>query len=298
MDQTCSLFKKQISEHTVQHFEQLQRDLAVYESSKQHAQQYRCYVGKGNNQMMVRALFKNRFWWLFYEKEEPEKINFFWTQLRKLSIMNSLNCKFVNPKDKKQQQALKESSNLQQIAQNGAMMTPNSTTKFKKRKVSSAQSKSPDQVISSKQSSAFNAANVQDSQVVKAQAAAKDAALALIGANRKSDLNLAEEVKIENTAVTFSAPQHVERSPPPQKEELKKDGAAGAASNATKSKVFETYPIKLANKIEDNYHLCNKKALFVNMKNYYEAIGEDPFNSLPVTFHIKEGLTDPNYIAF
>ena len=34
------------------------------------------------------------------------------------------------------------------------------------------------------------------------------------------------------------------------------------------------------------------------MKNYYEAIGEDPFNSLPVTFHIKEGLCDPNFHAF
>lgn len=53
--------------------------------------------------MMVRALFKNRFWWLFQEKDEPEKVNFFWTQLRKLTIMNSLTCKFVNPKDKSQQ---------------------------------------------------------------------------------------------------------------------------------------------------------------------------------------------------
>lgn len=50
--------------------------------------------------MMVRAIFKNRFWWLFHEKDEPEKVNFFWTQLRKVSIMNSLICKFVNLKDK------------------------------------------------------------------------------------------------------------------------------------------------------------------------------------------------------
>ena len=61
---------------------------------------YKCYIGKGNNQMMVRAIFKNRFWWLFHEKDEPEKVNFFWTQLRKVSIMNSLICKFVNLKDK------------------------------------------------------------------------------------------------------------------------------------------------------------------------------------------------------
>ena len=91
----------------MQHVEGLRRDLEVYEQSKPQAFHYRCYVGKGNNQMMVRALFKNRFWWLFHEKEEPEKVNFFWTQLRKLSIMNSLNCKFVNPKDKKQQAPLK-----------------------------------------------------------------------------------------------------------------------------------------------------------------------------------------------
>ena len=102
---------------------------------------------------MVRALFKNRFWWLFHEKEEPEKVNFFWTQLRKLSIMNSLNCKLVNPKDKKQQAPLKgngEASQGSSHAQNGAMMTPGGSTKFKKRKVSSAQSKSPDQAMSAK----------------------------------------------------------------------------------------------------------------------------------------------------
>ena len=88
-------------------------------------------------------MFKNRFWWLFHEKEEPEKVNFFWTQLRKLSIMNSLNCKFVNPKDKKQQAPLKSSNLVDasgQGSQNGSnIMTPGGgSTKFKKRKVSSA----------------------------------------------------------------------------------------------------------------------------------------------------------------
>jgi hypothetical protein len=60
----------------------------------------------------------------------------------------------------------------------------------------------------------------------------------------------------------------------------------------------EMYPYKLYNKIEDNYHLANKKALWINMRHYYEAIGEDPFNALPVTFHIKEGLDDPEFFKF
>ena len=34
------------------------------------------------------------------------------------------------------------------------------------------------------------------------------------------------------------------------------------------------------------------------MKNYYEAIGEDVFANLPLTFHIKAGLSDPEFQKF
>jgi hypothetical protein len=41
-------------------------------------------------------------------------------------------------------------------------------------------------------------------------------------------------------------------------------------------------------KLEDNYHLANKKALFLNISSYYRAIGIDPFEvAIPLTFHIK-----------
>lgn len=42
----------------------------------------------------------------------------------------------------------------------------------------------------------------------------------------------------------------------------------------------------------------NKKALYVNMKNYYEALGEDVFANIPLTFHIKTGLDDPEFNRF
>ena len=54
---------------------------------------------------------------------------------------------------------------------------------------------------------------------------------------------------------------------------------------------------KLYNRMEDNFHLSNKKALFLNMKNYYEAVGEDMQNALPLTFHIKS-LEDSEYSKF
>ena len=61
------------------------------------------------------------------------------------------------------------------------------------------------------------------------------------------------------------------------------------------SKLLET---KLYNKIEDNFHMANKKALLLNMKNYCDALNDDVFAGLPVTFHIKNGLEDPEFTRF
>ena len=38
--------------------------------------------------------------------------------------------------------------------------------------------------------------------------------------------------------------------------------------------------------------------MFLNMRIYYEAMGKDVFVALPVTFHIKEGLEDPEFLRF
>ncbi len=34
------------------------------------------------------------------------------------------------------------------------------------------------------------------------------------------------------------------------------------------------------------------------MRFYYEALGQDPFSALPVTFHVKSGLEDPEFHRF
>ena len=51
-------------------------------------------------------------------------------------------------------------------------------------------------------------------------------------------------------------------------------------------------------KMENNYHLSNKKAVYYNMKVYCEAIGKEYHRHLPLTFHIKEGLNDPAFLKF
>ena len=54
---------------------------------------------------------------------------------------------------------------------------------------------------------------------------------------------------------------------------------------------------KMHNHLESNYHLHNKKALFYNLKKYYESEGLDPFTAIPVTFHVQ-GVRDKEFLRF
>ena len=237
-----SLYNKSVNQNTLEYMALCKEKLAIYEQQKSLATHYKCFIGKGNNSMLIRTLFKSRYWWLLHDKEDPHIVNFMWTQLKKASIMGSLKCKLVNSKDK---QAVKEtSSNL---------ATPNS--KLKKRKVSSANSRSPEHGSDSNEKA--------------------------IKLNPEPVTNFNEDQKSPQAKV--------------EKEEKKEQTIAQIRNQPTKA---ETYPWKLYNKIEDNYHLSNKKALLLNMRAYYESIREDVFDSLPVTFHVKEGVTDPNFSEF
>lgn len=34
------------------------------------------------------------------------------------------------------------------------------------------------------------------------------------------------------------------------------------------------------------------------MRNFYNVMKQNPFDNIPLTFHIKDGLNDPEYIRF
>lgn len=55
---------------------------------------------------------------------------------------------------------------------------------------------------------------------------------------------------------------------------------------------------KCYNRLEKNFNLTSKKYLYLNMKEYYESMGQDVFSILPVTFHVKDGENDPEFIRF
>jgi hypothetical protein len=50
--------------------------------------------------------------------------------------------------------------------------------------------------------------------------------------------------------------------------------------------------LRTTNHMENNFHLSNKKAIYYNMKVYYDATGQSTFDYLPLTYHIKDGLSD------
>ncbi|CAG9315373.1 unnamed protein product [Blepharisma stoltei] len=73
---------------------------------------------------------------------------------------------------------------------------------------------------------------------------------------------------------------------------------AASYSHLSCSQTYNCNEIKMHNKLERNYHLSNKKALFINLKQYYTAIGENVFNYTPITYHIKDGEEDPTFAEF
>ena len=54
----------------------------------------------------------------------------------------------------------------------------------------------------------------------------------------------------------------------------------------------------MSNHLEHNYYIGNKKALFYNLKQYYDLLKKNVFDIIPLTFHIKNGEKDPQYDNF
>lgn len=57
-------------------------------------------------------------------------------------------------------------------------------------------------------------------------------------------------------------------------------------------------PLRTHNKLEQTYHLANKKALYINLKKYCDVMSLPLFDRVPLTFHIKSGPDDPEFQNF
>ena len=62
--------------------------------------------------------------------------------------------------------------------------------------------------------------------------------------------------------------------------------------------VWASSSIRLHNRLEHNFNLADKKFLYINMKKFYSAIGENVFDYLPITFHLQHGEDDSSFYEF
>ncbi|EGR30742.1 tubulin-tyrosine ligase family protein, putative [Ichthyophthirius multifiliis] len=219
---------------------------------------YKAFVGKGNNCLLIRMVIKQRWWWTITDNKDDQNINLYWTQLRKNNILDTLK----SLKNENYQQ--KKSSLAIESSKN-------------------IQSESIDESMTTSNSSSNN----------------------IIGKNQKSEKQINKNQICLNKILSNNDFLQLDQI---FKNRLKKKYNNQGLSNLTfvqqlnKDVQFKVYNdvsnMKIHNHLQDNFHLSNKKALFYNMKNYYESLGQNLFDYLPLTFHIQQGKKDKEYIKF
>lgn len=60
----------------------------------------------------------------------------------------------------------------------------------------------------------------------------------------------------------------------------------------------ESKTLKLTNHLPQQQQLSNKKSLFQNLQGYYKSKEMDPFDFIPITFHLASSTTDPEFARF
>ncbi|CAD8134459.1 unnamed protein product [Paramecium octaurelia] len=185
-------------------------------------------VGKGNNSLLIKETFKQRWWWTLNQEADNKELNFIWTQIKVPQFMN-----------------LQEWSKESVLTRQKSL----STTSTELRRM-----KKPQSPKSSKKSTRFGKF---DDPLQKLM----------------NDQDICELKNIDKSIQDF------------QKYAEKKE-----------FKIIDNFH-KIHNHIERNYHLGNKKAMFHNMKKFYELTKQDLFQHLPITFHVS-GVKDKSYLQF
>ena len=62
--------------------------------------------------------------------------------------------------------------------------------------------------------------------------------------------------------------------------------------------MMETRELKLTNHLPQQQQLSNKKSLFQNLQSYYKSKEQNPFDFIPITFHLASSTSDPEFLRF
>ena len=80
---------------------------------------------------------------------------------------------------------------------------------------------------------------------------------------------------------------------------ISEDGRLAVPLHRNKQKIYDNRSnyLRTHNHLTHNWNLSNKKALFMNLKVYYEALKMNPFEYIPMTFHVTD-LSSKEFTLF
>jgi hypothetical protein len=194
---------------------------------------YKYYIGRGNNSILVRNCLKQRFWWPMGDFEEWDEYNFIWTQWKTNKIIAK-----IKPNSEIQAAIDKED-------------------KTKSSGLSTKEGGS-DSMLSTDRDSNSSAETLLATPTKR-----KRVATALQTGQQVPSLPIKKNTSASKTSVISSKTTANPADP---------TSGTGTAVEPKAQKETSHHMITY-NHQENNFHLSNKKALYYNMKIYYESIG-------------------------
>jgi len=242
---------------------------------------YKYFLGKGNNSIMIRAMMKQRWWWTQVENKEASDLNFMWTQLKQNKFIEGLKMTRKTPFETLEGSGISSHGNgndttAQTITTLESMTECESDTTEGENKTITKKGKKPHGNKPGKRGLRVTGS------ISKGHDESTQSALQL--------LFTSNEITLMNSLGDGKGNMPLY---PEDYEEI------GKLRKGPPSQVIQDpSTMKMCNHLESNFHLANKKALLWNMKSYYEAMKENVFDYLPLTFHVRKGFEDKEYQKF
>lgn len=245
--------------------------LFVIPLSKSKIQQiYKYHVMKGNNHMVIKNAFKQRWWWQsteIGENKNYDNVNFLWSPWRVNNFLKTLK-KYDYGTD----ESTKDSSDTQVApiifvqSSHEDLCSKWAKSKIHEGKLINDPSMIADPKFASNINKIFSHVDLKNSNLYEEHS--------------QSELMHHNTDKL-NKCFIEQYKRHTQNS-----------------SKYKFAQSSKTLSQKMCNHLENNFLLSDKKALFINLKNYYMSQNIDPFEYIPLTFHIRKSTEDTEYKRF
>ena len=262
---------------------------------------YKYFIGKGNNTLLLKTLMKQRWWWAPVESQEDTNVNFIWTQWKQNPFLALLKQRRKTPFE------ITETSSITNL--------PTADTLSERNYESATDQSDSDHEVNFRKNTAHNVTSANNTG--DSQRAINSTRLNTIGIinnniniavkkggggnnNKKKQDDDKEELlllKIMNKTDSTLLSQYTSKKRKTPYIEDEEELLKIKKKIGNPLIIDQSNTLKLCNHIENNFHLSNKKAMFYNMRNYYEALKVNVFDHLPLTFHVY-GADSKEYQKF